>query len=30
MLRHIVMYRFLPEANGRTCAENLAEAVALG
>lgn len=29
MLRHIVMYRFLPEANGRTCAENLAEAVAL-
>lgn len=29
MLRHIVMYRFLPEAGGRTREENLAEAVAL-
>lgn len=30
MLRHIVMYRFLPEAEGRTKEENLKIAAALG
>ena len=30
MLRHIVMYRFLPQAEGRTKEENLAIAAKLG
>ena len=30
MLRHIVMYKLLPEAGGRTKAENLAIAAELG
>lgn len=29
MLRHIVMYKFLPEAGGKTKQENLAEALRL-